>query len=201
MNSKNNLKMTTMGLGYSLLMFFSSCFGGSTKSNPASNLKDAPLKDAKESFYGIKVNALDGKAYDLAQLKGKKVLIVNTASECGFTPQYEDLEALHKKHGDKVVILAFPCNDFGGQEPGSEEEIQQFCSTKFHTTFQLMEKVNIKQDTDAIYQWLTDPAKNGWNDKAPAWNFCKYLIDENGVLLKFYPSSVKPMSAEIVDML
>lgn len=193
--------MTTMGLGYSLLMFFSSCFGGSTKSNPSADSKDVKLTTAKESFYGIKVNALDGKAYDLAQLKGKKILIVNTASECGFTPQYEDLEALHKKHGDKVVILAFPCNDFGGQEPGSEEAIQQFCSTKFHTTFQLMEKVNIKQDTDAIYQWLTDPAKNGWNDKAPTWNFCKYLIDENGVLLKYYPSSVKPMSSDIVDLL
>lgn len=192
-----------MGLGYSLLMFLSSCFGG-IKSNPSASSNDestVALTKSKVSIYDIKVNALDGSAYDLGQLKGKKILIVNTASECGFTPQYEDLEALHQKHGDKLVILGFPCNDFGGQEPGSAETIQNFCSTKFHTTFQLMEKVNIKKDTHPLYQWLTDPAKNGWNDKAPSWNFCKYLIDENGELLKFYPSTVKPMSSDVVDML
>jgi glutathione peroxidase len=201
MKFKNVFNMTIMGLGYSVLMFFSSCFGGSSKTNPAVDSTGAKQVLAKENFYSIKVNTLDGKAFDLATLKGKKILIVNTASACGFTPQYEDLEALHKKHGDKVVVLAFPCNDFGGQEPGSAETIQQFCSTKFHTTFQLMEKVNIKNNTDAIYKWLTDPTKNGWNDKAPTWNFCKYLIDEKGELLKFYPSSVKPMSSEITDML
>ncbi len=191
-----------MGLGYSLLMFLSSCFGGSIKSNPVSTEgKGAGITASKESIYTINVTALDGKAYDLSQWKGKKMLIVNTASECGFTPQYEGLEELHQKYGDKVVILAFPCNDFGGQEPGSAEKIQNFCSTKFHTTFQLMEKVNIKKETHPLYKWLTDPAKNGWNDKAPSWNFCKYLIDEKGELLKFYPSSVKPMSEEIVDIL
>jgi glutathione peroxidase len=195
--------MTIMGLGYSILMALSSCFGGNTKSNPAVSAdgKKAVTVTAKESIYDIKVNGLDGKAYDLSALKGKKILIVNTASECGFTPQYEGLEELHQKHGDKVVILAFPCNDFGGQEPGSAEKIQQFCSTKFHTTFQLMEKVNTKSNVHPLYKWLTDPAKNGWNDKAPTWNFCKYLIDEKGELLKFYPSSVKPMSTDIVGML
>lgn len=203
MKKNNPLNLITVGIGYSLLMFLSSCFGG-TKSNPSASSTDEALvasTQSKESIYDIKVNALDGKTYDLSQLKGKKILIVNTASECGFTPQYEDLEALHKKHGDKLVILGFPCNDFGGQEPGSAEKIQNFCSTKFHTTFQLMEKVNIKKDTHPLYKWLTDPAKNGWNDKSPSWNFCKYLISEKGELLKFYPSTVKPMSSEIVDML
>ncbi|MDB5274203.1 MAG: btuE [Chitinophagaceae bacterium] len=192
--------MTIMGLGYSFLMFLSSCFG-SIKSNPSSSGGGEKVT-AKEDFYAIKVKTLDGKDFDLHQLKGKKILIINTASECGFTPQYEDLEALNLKYGNKVVLLGFPCNDFGGQEPGSPEKIQNFCSTKFHTTFQLMEKVEVKgANIHPLYKWLTDPAKNGWNDKAPSWNFCKYLIDENGQLLKFYPSAVKPLSADIVDAL
>lgn len=188
-----------MGLGYSLLMFLTSCFGN-IKSNPSGSSEEKVVP--KEDFYGIRVKTLDGTELDLSKFKGKKILIVNTASECGFTPQYEELEALHKKHGDKVVVLGFPCNDFGGQEPGSAETIQNFCSAKFQTTFQLMEKVDIKgSNRHPLYQWLTDPEKNGWNDKAPSWNFCKYLIDENGALLKFYPSSVKPLSSDVVDAL
>jgi len=192
-------KPTLMGLGYSLLMFLTSCFG-SIKSNPSGSSEEKVI--AKEDFYSIKVKTIDGKELDLHQFRGKKILIVNTASECGFTPQYEDLEALHAKYGDKVVVLGFPCNDFGGQEPGSTETIKNFCSTKFHVTFQLMEKVEVKgSNIHPLYKWLTDPTKNGWNDKAPSWNFCKYLIDEKGELLKFYPSSVKPLSADIVDAL
>ncbi|MDB5256338.1 MAG: btuE [Chitinophagaceae bacterium] len=192
------LNTTLMGLGYSLLMFLTSCFG-SIKSNPGSSEEKVA---SKEDFYSIKVKTIDGVDLDLHQFKGKKILIVNTASECGFTPQYEDLEALHVKYGNKVVLLGFPCNDFGGQEPGSTETIKNFCSTKFHVTFQLMEKVEVKgSNIHPLYKWLTDPAKNGWNDKAPSWNFCKYLIDENGQLLKFYPSTVKPLSADIVDSL
>lgn len=195
MQKYSPLNLTRMGLGYSLLMFLTSCFG-SIKSNPSTG------SSAKEDFYAIKVKTIDGADLDLHQFKGKKILIVNTASECGFTPQYEDLEALHQKYGNKVVLLGFPCNDFGGQEPGSSETIKNFCSTKFHTTFQLMEKVEVKGDNmHPLYKWLTDPAKNGWNSKAPSWNFCKYLIDENGQLLKFYPSTVKPLSADIVDAL
>jgi glutathione peroxidase len=195
MFNQSFLNSTRMGLGYSLLMFLSSCFG-SIKSNPSTKVP------AKEDFYAIKVKTIDGKELDLQAFKGKKILIINTASECGFTPQYEDLEALHLKYGNKVVLLAFPCNDFGGQEPGSTEKIKNFCTTKFHTTFQLMEKVTVKgSSTHPLYKWLTDPAKNGWNDKAPSWNFCKYLIDENGQLLKFYPSSVKPLSSDIVNAL
>jgi glutathione peroxidase len=188
-----------MGLGYSLLMFLTSCFG-SIKSNPSESSEEKVV--AKEDLYAIKVKTIDGADLDLNQFKGKKILIVNTASECGFTPQYEDLEALHVKYGNKLVVLGFPCNDFGGQEPGSTETIKNFCSTKFHVTFQLMEKVEVRgSKTHPLYKWLTDPAKNGWNDKAPSWNFCKYLIDEKGELLKFYPSSVKPLSADIVDAL
>lgn len=187
-----------MGLGYSLMMFLTSCFG-SIKTNPGSSDKKVT---SKADFYAIKVKTIDGNDLDLHQFKGKKIMIVNTASECGFTPQYEGLEELHVKYGDKLILLGFPCNDFRGQEPGSTESIKNFCSTKFHVTFQLMEKVVVKgSNIHPLYKWLTDPAKNGWNDKAPSWNFCKYLIDENGELLKFYPSTVKPLSADIVNAL
>lgn len=155
-----------------------------------------------KSIYDIPLKTIDGQNATLAQYKGKKMLLVNVASECGYTPQYADLQALWEQYGEKVVVLGFPANNFGGQEPGSNEQIQSFCSKNFGVTFPLFEKISVKgNDMHELYQWLTNKDLNGWNEKAPNWNFCKYLISEEGKLLNFYSSGVKPMDAEIVSQL
>jgi len=130
------------------------------------------------------------------------MLIVNTASHCGFTGQYEDLQKLHELHGDKIAVLGFPSNDFGRQEPGNAQEIRSFCTKNYGVSFTMFEKVVVKgKDKAPLYQWLSDKSKNGWNDQEPAWNFSKYLIDENGNLLAFYPSSVNPLDEKILSHL
>ena len=155
-----------------------------------------------QSFYDFKLNSIDGKEIDFSQFKGKKVLLVNTASACGYTPQYADLQQLHEKYGDKITVVGFPSNDFGGQEPGSNKEISGFCQKNYGVTFLMMEKVTVKgKDATPLYKWLADKSQNGWNSDAPSWNFCKYLIGEDGKLLKFYNSSVKPLSEEITASL
>ena len=183
----------TMKLIAIIIAMFSACFG-KVKTRPVN--MEAPNK----TFYDFSAKAINGKPIDFSKYKGKKVLVVNVASECGYTPQYKDLEALNEKHGDKVVILAFPSNEFGGQEPGSNAEIAKFCSTKFGVKFQMFEKVMVKKgkEQSPLYQWLTNKANNGWNDQDPTWNFCKYLINEKGELEKFFPSKVNPMSEEII---
>jgi glutathione peroxidase len=145
------------------------------------------------SFYDLKTHTLDGKSVDLSQYKGKVVLVVNTASECGFTPQYEGLENLYESMKAKgVVVIGFPSNDFGGQEPGSPEQIQQFCSTKFHVQFPMMEKVKTKGDGQSpVYAFLT--AKHD----APKWNFHKYVVGKDGQVAGSFGSAVKPDSAEL----
>ena len=154
------------------------------------------------SFYDFKVKTIDGKDFDLKSLKGKKVLVVNTASECGYTPQYKDLQALHEKYKEKLTIIGFPANNFGGQEPGTNNEIKGFCEKNYGVTFQMMEKISVKgADMHPLYKWLSTKEQNGWNNDAPNWNFCKYLIDENGQLLKFFNSAVKPMRTEITSVL
>lgn len=151
-------------------------------------------------FHSLKMKSIDGKIIDFSQYQGKKVLIVNTASECGFTPQYAQLEELHKQYGDQVEVLGFPCNDFGGQEPGSEAEIATFCTKNYGVTFQLFSKITVKgPNKPPLYEWLEAKDKNGWNDQIPSWNFCKYLIDEDGNLIKFWPSVVDPMSDEVIS--
>ncbi|WP_239022883.1 glutathione peroxidase [Pontibacter mangrovi] len=148
-------------------------------------------------FYTFKMKTLDGKDVDFSQYKGKKVLLVNTASECGFTPQYEDLQQLHETHGDDVVILGFPANNFGGQEPGSNEEIASFCQKNYGVTFQMFEKISVKgEDQHPLYTWL---AQNAPDHEEPSWNFCKYLVDENGKVVAFFPSKVKPMGEEMLS--
>jgi len=155
-----------------------------------------------KSIYDIPVKTIDGQETTLSQYKGKKMLITNVASECGFTPQYADLQELFATHGDKVVVLGFPANNFGGQEPGTNEQIKEFCSKNFGVTFPMFAKISVKgSDMHELYQWLTSPELNGWNEKAPNWNFCKYLISEDGRLLKFYSSAVNPMSKEVVQEL
>jgi len=148
------------------------------------------------------MKSIDGKEVDFSTYKGKKILIVNVASECGFTPQYSDLQKLHITKGDKVTILGFPSNDFGGQEPGTDAEIKSFCTKKYNVSFEMFAKVTTKgKDISALYQWLSTPELNGWNNESPTWNFCKYLINEHGELLAFYPSSVNPMSEELLSKL
>lgn len=154
------------------------------------------------SFYDFKMKSIDGMEIDFSQFKGKKVLIVNTASECGYTPQYAELQELHEKYGDKVTVVGFPANNFGGQEPGNNSEIKTFCSKNYGVNFLMMEKVSVKgENASPLYTWLSNKDQNGWNSDAPSWNFCKYLISEDGKLLKFYSSAVKPMSKEITSAL
>lgn len=151
------------------------------------------------SFYDFTLNTIDGNAAKMESFKGKKLLLVNVASKCGYTPQYADLQQLHEKHGDKLLILGFPANDFGSQEPGSNEDIASFCQKNYGVSFQMFEKIAVTGDNQhPLYKWLSSKELNGWNDKAPSWNFCKYLVSENGELLKFFNSSVKPLSDEIV---
>ena len=141
----------------------------------------------ENSFYGFKLKNIDGKEVDFSQYKGKKVLIVNVASKCGYTPQYESLQELHEKFGDKIAILAFPANNFGGQEPGSNEEIKEFCTTNYGVSFPVFEKISVKGfDKHPLYRWLSDEKLNGWNNQEPTWNFCKYYINEQGELMKFF---------------
>ncbi|MCB2377560.1 glutathione peroxidase [Hymenobacter sp. BT635] len=159
----------------------------------------APETAARGSVYDFSVKTIDGKEVSLSQYKGKKLLIVNVASECGYTPQYKELEELYKKHGDRVVVLGFPANNFGGQEPGSNEQIATFCEKNFGVTFPMFAKVSVKgDDTAPLYQFLADKTKNGAISDAPDWNFCKYLVNEQGQVVGFYPSKVKPMSDELV---
>ena len=154
------------------------------------------------SIYKFKVESLTGGTIDFSAFKGKKILIVNTASKCGYTPQYAELQELNEKYGDQVAILGFPANNFGGQEPGTVEDIKQFCTENYGVTFQMFDKVSVKGvDKHPLYRWLSDKDLNGWNDKEPSWNFCKYFIDEKGELKKFFPSSVKPLDEEIVALI
>jgi glutathione peroxidase len=156
----------------------------------------------EKSIYDFKMKDINGEEVDFSKFKGQKLLLVNVASKCGYTPQYADLQKLHEAHGDKVTIIGFPANNFGGQEPGTNEEIKQFCSENYGVTFKMMDKVSVKgADKNPLYRWLSDKDLNGWNDKEPSWNFCKYLINENGELVKFFPSSVKPMDEEIIKLI
>ena len=153
-----------------------------------------------ETIYQFKVKDLYGKEFDFASLKGKKILIVNTASECGLTPQYKDLEAIYKKYKDlNFVIVGFPANNFGSQEPGSNEQIAKFCEMNYGVTFPMMSKISVKgSDMDKVYQFLTQKSKNGLQDSAVEWNFQKYLINEQGELVKVLSPRVLPTDAAIV---
>jgi glutathione peroxidase len=156
----------------------------------------------EKSIYDFKMKDINGDDVDFSQFKGQKLLLVNVASKCGYTPQYEDLQKLHEQYGDQVRIIGFPANNFGGQEPGTNEEIKAFCSTKYGVSFTMMDKVSVKgADKHPLYRWLSDKDLNGWNDKEPSWNFCKYFINEKGELVKFFPSSVKPTDKQIIELI
>jgi len=152
------------------------------------------------SFHGFMVTDIDGNEFPLSRLKGKKVMVVNTASKCGFTPQYEDLQALYEKYKDKnFVIIGFPANNFMGQEPGTNQEIKEFCTTRFNVSFPMMAKVSVKgKDIHPLYQWLTQKSMNGVMDSEVKWNFQKYLIDEKGNLVDMIPPKEKPNSEKVI---
>lgn len=152
-----------------------------------------------QSIYDFSVPGLeDGKTINFADYKGKKILIVNTASECGFTPQYADLEKISKEYADKVVVIGFPANNFGGQEPGSATEIKTFCTKNYGVTFPMASKVSVKGDDIApIYKYLSDKDLNGVKNTTILWNFTKFLVDENGQLIDSFVSTTKPTSESI----
>ena len=153
---------------------------------------------AAGTVYDFTVKTIDGKEVKLSQYKGKKLLIVNTASKCGFTPQYKELEELSKKYAGKVTVLGFPSNSFN-QELASNAEVSTFCEKNYGVTFPLFSTVAVKgDDATPLYKFLADKSKNGSVSEAPNWNFCKYLVDENGHVVKFYPSKVTPLSPELV---
>jgi len=150
-------------------------------------------------FYDFKVKTLEGKDFDFSSLKGKKVMIVNTASKCGNTPQYKDLEELYEKYQGNLVIIGFPANNFASQEPGTAQEIRKFCTENYGVTFPMMEKISVKGDDMApLYKWLTSKDKNGVMDSNVKWNFQKYLIDENGKLIEVIDPKEKPTSDKVL---
>jgi len=156
---------------------------------------------SQQSVHEFTINTIDGESKNLSDFKGKKMLFVNTASQCGFTPQYMELQELHEKHGDELVIIGFPANNFGGQEPGSNDQIKTFCKKNYGVSFMLSEKVSVKgKNIDPMFKWLN--AQDNQSFKGDImWNFEKYLIDESGKLIKRYRSMTKPDSDKIISLI
>ena len=180
---------------YPALMWVNKVTG--KKSKVMSNDKPAA---PPQSLYSLSIILNSGNTLRFDSLKGKKILIVNTASNCGYTNQYEDLEKLYEKYKDKLAIIGFPANDFKEQEKGTDEDIAQFCKLNYGVRFPLAKKSSvIKSDQqNEVFKWLTDKNKNGWNEQQPTWNFSKYLIDENGALIKYFDPAVSPASDEVI---
>lgn len=154
------------------------------------------------SIYDIKINSLQGKPINLKDFEGKHILFVNVASKCGFTPQYKGLEELHQNYKDKLVVIGIPCNQFGSQEPGSSEEIQEFCEVNYGVSFLITEKIDVKgQNQHPLYSWLTNKDFNSKKSSSVKWNFQKYLVDNNGKLIDYYFSITKPTSSKITKHL
>ncbi len=154
------------------------------------------------SIYDIEINALDGTPVDLNQFSDQYILFVNVASECGFTNQYEGLQKLYDKYQDKLMVIGVPCNQFGGQEPGTSSEIQSFCKRNYGVTFIMTEKVDVKgKNQHPLYQWLTDKSMNGVKSTSVKWNFQKYIVGPNGQYLDYFYSMTKPMSSKITKLI
>ena len=150
------------------------------------------------NLYDIQINSLQGKPINFGDFKGKYILFVNVASKCGFTPQYKDLEKLHQEYKDHLIVIGVPCNQFGHQEPGSSDEIQEFCQVNYGVSFLITEKVNVKgSNQHPLYTWLTKKENNGKKSSTVRWNFQKYLVDSEGNLIDFYYSITKPTSSKI----
>jgi glutathione peroxidase len=184
-----------------IALMLNSCGSTSSNNNKMESTENIKIESPK-SIHQFKVTSLDGGEIDFSTFKGKKILIVNTASECGYTPQYKDLQALYDQYKDKLVIVGFPSNDFGGQEPGTNDEIKSFCTKNYGVSFPMAAKVSVKGDNIApIYQWLTQKEKNGALDAEIKWNFNKFLLNENGEIIANFESSTNPLSKDITDKL
>ena len=195
-NSKNmNYRQKVLKAVYPVLMWWTKVTGKNT-SKLAQQTVQPPV-----SFYSLKSTRNDGTIMSFESLKGKKVLLVNTASDCGYTNQYEDLQKISETFKDKLIVIGFPANDFKEQEKGTDEEIAQFCKVNFGVTFPLMKKsVVVKgEDQNQVFRWLTDSSQNGWNNKPPSWNFSKYLVSEDGRLLNYFGPSVEPLGKDITE--
>ena len=153
-----------------------------------------------ESFYSLSTRLNNGSLLSFDSLRGRKLLLVNTASDCGYTNQYSDLQKLYEEHHGKLTVIAFPANDFQEQEKGSDEEIDNFCKINFGVTFPIALKSSVVKGNEQqkVFQWLTDKTKNGWNNKPPSWNFSKYLISEEGVLMNYFDPAISPLSEEVL---
>ena len=157
---------------------------------------------AMESIYDISLTDINGASIDLSQYRGKKILFVNVASECGFTSQYDGLQELYTTYKDKLVVIGLPCNQFGGQEPGTEVQIESFCRANYGVDFPLTAKIEVKGDNQhPLYQWLTNKTKNGKSSSSVKWNFQKYLVDEKGALVDYFYSITKPMNKKITGLI
>lgn len=164
--------------------------------------KTTSMNQSSESIYDIKINSLQGEPINLSDFKGKKIMFVNVASKCGFTPQYAGLEELYEKYSDQLMIIGVPCNQFGGQEPGDNNEIATFCEKNYGVTFLMTEKVDVKgDDQHPLYTWLTSKDKNGFKNSTVKWNFQKYIVSESGELEGVYMSTVEPQSDKIISHL
>ncbi len=181
------------------------CTGQNSKNNSAeeSPIVQESVASTEKTFHDFKVKDIDGKDFDLASLKGKKVMVVNVASKCGFTPQYEELQALYERYkNDNFVVIGFPANNFKDQEPGSNLEIKEFCTANYGVTFPLMDKISVVgEDQAPVYAWLTNKEENGVTDQEVTWNFQKYLIDENGNLVEVLMPKESPMSEKVISWL
>ena len=188
------IRQRILKLAYPLILWFRQM---SAKEKVVWNRK---IKAPLVSFYSLSAIQINGTAFSFEQLRGKKILLVNTASDCGYTAQYAELQKLYRHAKEDVEIIAFPSNDFKDQEKASDEEIAQFCSVNFGVSFPLTKKAVVVKGPGQhpVYQWLTDPALNGWNDKAPVWNFAKYLVNEEGVLTHYFDPGVSPVSTAVL---
>lgn len=157
-------------------------------------------QDHKGSLYDFTLNDLQGNPIALSEYKGKPVVLINVASKCGFTPQYADWQKFHEKYGDKVAVLGFPANNFMSQEPGTDAEIGEFCQKNYGVTFKMFSKIDVVGDNKApLYKWLSEKELNGWNDKEPTWNFCKYVVDKEGNVTHFFASKITPDNPEFLQ--
>jgi len=185
--------LTTQSLTITLMSLLSGIFAN--KSEVKVNTDNAK---PTASVYDYKMKALMGnEEIALSKYKGKKIVLLNVASACGYTPQYADWQKFYAQYGDKIVVLGFPANNFGSQESGSNTEIATFCQKNYGVTFQMFSKIDVVGDNQhPLFKWLSNKSLNGWNDKAPTWNFCKYVVDENGKLTHFFASKIKPTDEE-----
>jgi glutathione peroxidase len=190
------IRQSFLKLVYPLFVAFKKSKGATVNTANASHVK--PLVP----FYSLSVQLNDGRHLSFESLRGRKVMLVNTASDCGFTRQYEELQELYRLSEGNLVIIGFPANDFKEQEKGTDEEIARFCQLNYGVTFPLARKSSVIRGTgqNKVFEWLTTKEQNGWNEQQPSWNFCKYIIDEEGVLIRYFDPAVSPLDSEIVDM-